>query len=495
MIFETELKKIKYSVLKEVCKLALDDNLNKLEMMKIPYKILDTEKAEYRCCIYRERVIVYEKSQLAACFKPDDNLTNDLHSVEDEEQIVYVLSSACDKCPINRFTVTEACRGCVQHKCMEVCSFKAIARINGKSYIDQNKCKECGLCKKVCPYNAIVEVMRPCKKVCPTGALEINPENRRAMIEDVKCINCGSCVAACPFGAISDKSYIVKVINLLKQKRKVYAVVAPAITGQFGIKANVGQMKTAFRKAGFIDMVEAACGADAVAVNETSEFIERMKNGEKYMTTSCCPSFVKYIENEYKDVASNVSNTVSPMIATGRMIKNMDKDACVVFVGPCIAKKSEIKRPELKDAVDYVITFEEIAALFGALNIEVGTCDEVDVDDASSFGRGFAESGGVTAAVENYVKSKNVDIEFNPLKVSGREQIKKTIMLAKMGKLPHNFIEGMMCDGGCIGGPAANTSIIKAKGPLAKFSKESKEKSVIDNKKLSSFKNINMNNK
>ncbi|EJO5347674.1 4Fe-4S dicluster domain-containing protein [Clostridium botulinum] len=490
--FETELKKIKYLVLKEVVELAMKGNMDKLDMLKIPYKILNENQAEYRCCVYRERTIVYERAQLAAGFKPDDNLTNELESIDDSDQIIYVISSACDQCPINRFTVTEACRGCIQHKCMEVCSAKAIARINGKSYIDQNKCRECGLCKKVCPYNAIVEVMRPCKKVCPTGALEINKEDKRAIIKKEKCIQCGACMAACPFGAISDKSYIVSVAKLLKEKKKVYAVVAPAITGQFGPTIKVGQVKNALKEAGFKDMVEAACGADAVVFSESEEFIERMGKGEKYMTTSCCPGFVNYIENQFKDLTGNISTTVSPMIATGRMIKKMDEDAYVVFIGPCTAKKSEVLKEELKDAVDYVMTFEEMAALLGALEIEPSECENEEVKDASIFARGFAQGGGVTAAIQNFIDSKEIDVEFNPIKVSGKGEIKKTLMLAKAGRISSNFVEGMMCEGGCIGGPSTMASIMKAKGQLIKFSNESECKDVIKNEKMKNFKKVDM---
>lgn len=490
--FETELKRIKYLVLKNVVELAAKDNISKLEMLKIPHDILDGNKAQYRCCVYRERTIVYERAQLAAGYHPDDDLTQDLRDIQDEDQMIYVISAACDQCPINRFTVTEACRGCVEHKCMEACPVNAITRINGKSYIDQDKCRECGMCKKVCPYHAIVEVMRPCRRVCPTGALEIDPNDRRAMIENEDCINCGACMAACPFGAISDKSYITNVVRLLKEKKNVYAVIAPAIAGQFGNDIKVGQIKNALKSIGFKDVIEAACGADAVVVNESKEFMERMKSGEKYMTTSCCPGFVGYIEKKFKDQVEKISTTVSPMIATGRMIKKIDEDSYVVFLGPCTAKKSEMKKEELKDAIDYCITFEEVAALLGGLDVDVSECENSEIEDASSFSRRFAQSGGVTGAIQNYVKSKGIEGEFNPIKVDGKDNIKKSLVLAKVGKLPFNFIEGMMCEGGCIGGPATIKSALKVKGQLNKFSNESQKKSVVDNEKIEKFDNVHM---
>ena len=169
----------------------------------------------------------------------------------------------------------------------------------------------------------------------------------------------------------------------------MYAIVAPAITGQFGMKTTYGQIKNAIKKLGFKDMVEAACGADAVTVHESNEFTERMAIGDKYMTNSCCPGFLTYVEKMFPSDLDKVSGTVSPMIATGRYIKSQDPEAKVVFIGPCTAKKSEAVRESIKDAVDYVLTFEELQALFSAFEIEVAECADEIVDEASIFGRGF----------------------------------------------------------------------------------------------------------
>jgi [FeFe] hydrogenase (group B1/B3) len=492
--FETPLKKLKYLVLKEVASLTMENKLNKEELEKVPYKIIqDDNKAEYRCCVYKERAVVYERALLASGFVPNNNITLDLKSILDKDHIMYVLSAACDRCPIYKYSVTEACRGCIQHKCMEVCPAKAISRINGRSQIDHELCKECGMCKKVCPYNAIVEVMRPCKKSCPTEALEINSDNKKAMIDRKNCINCGACMAACPFGAISDRSYISEVTRALCEKNNVYAVVAPAITGQFGVKVTVGQIKDAFKRMGFKGMVEAACGADAVTVNEANEFSERMNSGDKYMTSSCCPGFVGYIEKKFPGEISRISGTVSPMIAAARMIKKEDKDAVVIFVGPCTAKKCEISRESIKDAVDYVLTFEELAALMGAFEVELDGCENVSVDDASLYGRGFAQQGGVTAAIENYIGEIKKDISFAPVKASGKDEIKKTMNMAKLKRLNGNFIEGMMCQGGCIGGPGTMIDSIKSRAQLIKFSRQSDKKSVISNENLKKFEDVNLN--
>lgn len=491
--FENQLKKLKHEVLTEVAKLAKEDKLTHLEIEKIPYEIIKGDKPQYRCCVYKERAIVLERAKLAAGYLADGHNVNDeFIDISPDEQIIYVIEAACDNCPINRYNVTDSCRNCVAHRCKEACNFGAISYINGRAYINQELCKECGMCKKACPYDAISDVKRPCKGSCPTGALEINPEDRKAIIKEETCVNCGSCMEACPFGAISDKSLIVPVAKKLAKGTKMYAVVAPAITGQFGMKTTYGQIKNAIKQLGFKDMVEAACGADAVTVHESNEFLERMEKGDKYMTSSCCPGFLTYIEKMFPGELNKVSGTVSPMVATGRYIKSQDPEAKVVFIGPCTAKKSEAVREGIKDAVDYVLTFEELQALFSAFEIEPTECENEVVDDASIFGRGFGANGGLTAAIENYVKGIGLEVDFKPVKASGGLEIKKAMTMGKIGKLQGNFIEGMMCEGGCINGAGTLVTAMKAKAPFTKINASSTIKSVLDNKKLEEYKNINL---
>lgn len=491
--FETQLKKLKHEVLTEVAKLAKDGNLTTESIEKIPYEIIKGDTAMYRCCVYKERAIVLERAKLAAGYLANgDNIDDEFVDIKEDDQIIYVIEAACDRCPINKYSVTDSCRNCLAHKCHEACNFGAITYVAGRAYINQELCRECGMCKKACPYDAIAEVMRPCKRVCPTGALDINIEDRRAMIKEETCVNCGSCMNACPFGAISDKSLIVPIAKRLGRKRKMYAVVAPAITGQFGAKVSYGQIKNAIKKLGFVDMVEAACGADAVTVHESGEFLERLEEGQNYMTNSCCPGFLSYIEKMFPSEVKNISGTVSPMIATARFIKHNDPEAKVVFIGPCTAKKSEAVRESVKDAVDYVITFEELLALFSAFDIDIDSCENEVVDDASIYGRGFGSHGGLTAAIENYVRSQGVEVNFNPVKVSGGIEIKKMMTMAKIGRLPGNFIEGMMCDGGCINGAGTLVTPFKSKTVFNKINSQATKKAVIDNEKISEYKNINL---
>ncbi|AOR22523.1 4Fe-4S dicluster domain-containing protein [Clostridium taeniosporum] len=489
--FENQLIKLKHDVLSNIVRLAKENKINKENLEKIPYEMLPGDEPKYRESIIHEREVLLERLKLAAGFIPNGKGTDDLINIEDEEQILYVIKNACDMCPTKKFEVTDACRNCIAHKCQSVCKFGAISYVDGKAYIDPDKCKECGMCKKACPYDAIAEDMRPCKKSCPTGALDINSD-KKAMIKQEKCVNCGACMAACPFGALEDKSLLVKVVKELTSNSNIYAVVAPAITGQLNSKTTYGQVKNAMRELGFTDMIEAACGADAVTVHESNEFVERMENGDSYMTNSCCPGFLSYIEKIMPDQVDRISGTVSPMVATGRFIKANDKNAKVVFIGPCTAKKSEILRDSIKDAVDYALTFEELLALFEGFDIDPSNFDDIVVDEASVFGRGFGAGGGLTAAIENYVKDKGIECEFKPVKVSGGAEIKKTMMMAKMGRLQGNFIEGMMCEGGCINGPGKILSPMKAKASFNKINKQSSMKNVLENSRIEDYKDINL---
>ncbi|WP_300279486.1 4Fe-4S dicluster domain-containing protein [Peptacetobacter sp.] len=494
--FETQLKQLKHEVLVEVVKLARENNVKKKELDKIPHKIIKGDKARYRCCVYKEREVIAERARIALDLNPSGenkkvNVEN--INIKNDEQIIYVLEAACDSCPINDFTVTDLCRGCLAHRCKEACKFDAISYINGRAYIDQDKCRACGACKKACQYDAISEMIRPCKSVCPTGALDIDKETSKATIHEEKCVSCGACMSACPFGAISDRSLIAPVARLLEKKEKnIYAIVAPAITGQVPNIITYGQIRNAIKTLGFKEMYEAACGADAVTVHEANEFIERMEDGDNMMTNSCCPGFLSYIETMFPEMSDKISHTVSPMIATGRYIKNIDPESVVVFIGPCTAKKREAVRKDVKGAIDYVLTFEEMMALFEGFGIELAKCQNEEKDGASIFGRGFGASGGLTKAIENYIADKGVNVDFKPVKVSGGKEAKKVLTLSKVNKYSGNFIEGMMCEGGCINGAGKFVSMTKAKTPFDKKNSQSKIKTVLSNEMLSEYEKLDL---
>lgn len=219
--FDTLVQVLKYRVIKEVVRAYDLGDMSDI-YIDIPKIISPGPKPNFRCCIYKERAIVQERIKLAL----GGDGTND--------NIVEVIQPACDECPISGMYVTPACRGCIFHKCKEVCPKDCITIVNNRPIIDMNKCIKCGKCAKACPYNAIIEQSRPCVTSCPVKAISIDGDDK-AVIDNGKCIGCGACVYKCPFGAIVDKSFIVDALDLLKNSKasgeKVYAIIAPSIVG------------------------------------------------------------------------------------------------------------------------------------------------------------------------------------------------------------------------------------------------------------------------
>ena len=475
--FENEVQLVKYQVLKEVARFAFEGTLEK-SINKI-HRIVDPgPEPRFRCCIYHERAITKERVHMA------------LGGTRLIKNIVEVLDSACDKCLENRYVVTETCRGCLAHRCMKSCPVKAISMINGKAVIDYNSCIECGKCQSSCPYDAIADVMRPCKRVCPTNAISIT-KYKKAEIDDEKCIQCGACVYHCPFGAIQDKSQIVDVIDSLRKKdSNLYAIVAPAFASQYNY-VDLGQVITGIKKLGFKDVVEVALGADLVVQAETEEFMENSKDGI-LTTSSCCPAFVNYVNYKYPKLEENISTTVSPMIATARLIKHIDKNATVVFIGPCIAKKSEKDRYEASENVDFVLTFEEMAAMIDSQGIDLSNLESSPLNNASSYGRNFASTGGLTSAIENHIADSLLEADFNPVKCDGINECDKALKLASVKRLNHNFIKGMACIGGCIKGPVTMHHGKADLKRLKEYSEGAIEKTSKDAARIFPFEQINL---
>ncbi len=440
--FVTDINKIKYEVCVEVAKLAFAGELD-AKRDEIPYTIIPGNTPQYRCCVYREREIVRQRVRLAEGRPAVGSKHN--------KNIVQILPAACEGCPINRFSVTNSCQMCMAKKCMGACNFGAITFEYGRAHIDPKKCKECGKCAEACPYNAIADLMRPCKRSCPVDAITMN-DDLIVAIDEEKCINCGQCIVNCPFGAITDKSFMVDVIKLINSGAPVYAMVAPAIAGQFGADVDNGMIREAVIALGFKDMYEVSLGADFVARNEALELEEHLKEGKK-MTTSCCPAFVNMIKKHFPQVLSNMSETVSPMTATGRFIKTIDPKAVCVFIGPCIAKKGEVIDSITLGGADYAMTYEELASMFEAKDIDPADYSGT-MQQGSVYGMEFSVSGGVTNAVLQTFKERNVDIDVSVCKANGALECKKALMMLRAGKLPEDFIEGMACVGGCVNGPA-----------------------------------------
>ena len=267
-LFDTDVQELKYKVLKEVAALTLNDTLTPQNTMSIAEKIIpDDAKPTMRCCIYKERAIINQRVKLALGGNPRN------------PNVVEVLPIACDECPVDGITVTQACRGCIAHNCVNACPKNAITIVNRHATIDKDKCVECGRCAAACSYGAILKLERPCIKACKMKAISINPDNQKAMIKLEKCVSCGACVYQCPFGAISDKSFLTKAIQIVRDSLNnrmyhTYAVVAPSIGAQYAdVKAD--QVYEALLKLGFYRVEEAAWGADAVAYHEAQELVEK----------------------------------------------------------------------------------------------------------------------------------------------------------------------------------------------------------------------------
>ena len=436
---------VKHEVLYLVAKAEFEGHLQEA-LNTIPYEIVPGPQPAFRCCVYKEREVVRERISLARNINP---LTG-----EPCHNTVQILPAACEGCPITRFVVTDNCQKCMAKACFNSCNFGAVTIERDKAHIDPAKCRECGKCHQACPYHAIADLQRPCKRACPVDAIGMD-ENMRVRIDDEKCIRCGHCIAACPFGAVSDASRMIEVIDALKSGREVYACVAPSGEGQFGPGISMDSLRDAIKKLGFVDMVEVALGADYVAYEEAKEWEEALAEGKK-KTTSCCPSFVHMINRHFPQLAECISTTVSPMAATARLIRANHPGAMCIFIGPCIAKKSEAGQYQHieGDNADLVLTFEELLALFRAKEI-VPEPKELTNQQGSIYGKNFAKNGGVMNAVKQAHKESGATDELKVCACNGAEECKKALTLLKVGKLPEDFIEGMICTGGCVNGPGS----------------------------------------
>lgn len=450
MYADENVIKIKHEVLYEVARLAFAGEL-KEKRESIQYDLIKGPNPKFRCCIYKEREIIRQRVSLTE--------GNTLYG-NDENNIIQVIHSACEDCPISAYTVTENCQNCLGKACINACKFGAIEPGRHRSHIDPQKCKECGKCAQACPYNAIAHLVRPCKNSCPVDALTYD-ENGISVIDEKKCIRCGKCIHSCPFGAIGSKTFIVDVIEALKSDRPVYAMIAPATEGQFGPNITMNSWKKAMKAIGFNGCIEVGLGGDMTAASEAEEWVEAYKEGKKKVT-SCCPAFVNMVRRHYPQLADNISTTISPMCAVSRLVKAQNPDAITVFIGPCIAKKSEVLDQKIEDNADYVLTYSEIRAMMRAKDVQLEP-DSTSYQEASVFGKRFANAGGVTAAVVESMKEMNAECDAKVCKANGAAECKKALLLMKVGKLPEDFIEGMVCDGGCVGGPSSYNDMISTK--------------------------------
>lgn len=487
---DTQVRKIRRKVFKEVSKLAYESDNLQDDILSLPYKIVDYEESPFQS-IYRERDIVRERIRLALglSLRPDNkfmHLTQHLDASNIAEKyyeppLMQVIPSACNACPENDYAVTERCMGCVAHPCREVCPRGAISMKNGKSVIDQEKCIRCGKCKNVCPYDAISHQMRPCLAHCGVNAI-YSDQKGRACIDNDKCVSCGQCMVSCPFGAIADKSQIFQLIRAIQSGRKIIAQVAPAFAGQFGPKVTPAMFKAALKQLGFYDVYETAIGADMGCIAEAKHYVEKVTTGQiDFSLTSCCPSWSVMAKKLFPETIDKISNELTPMVATARYIKEREPEADIVFIGPCASKKLEASRHSVRSDVAFVITFEELTGMFEAKGLLLEEMQGMDeMHEATSCGRGYGVAGGVASAIEKCINTYYPGTDVHIEHAESLAECKKVLMLAKAGKKNGCLIEGMACPGGCIAGAGTNIAISQAAREVVKF-KDSAEKKLPSN--------------
>lgn len=428
----------------------------------LPFKIVPGDQPLHRESIFLERAIAGERVRLAMGLgvRPIQTrtlMTDGMDAAAVAEQyyeppLVNIIPYACHACPTNRYEVTEHCQNCLAASCQKVCPKGAISFINGKSYIDQEKCIKCGKCAKACPYHAINHLERPCQVSCGMDAIG-SDEHGRAVINQDKCVACGQCLVSCPFGAIVDKGQIFQVIQSILKGDQVIAIVAPAFVGQFGKDATPGKVVSAMKALGFDRTVEVAIGADMCTIEEAKDFLEKVPAQQDYMATSCCPAWHSMIYKLFPGEKDKISMTLTPMVFTARLMKKQHPGCKVVFVGPCAAKKLEAIRSDIRSDVDFVLTFEELQGMFEAKEVDFAAMpDSEGLNEGTAAGRGFAVSGGVAQAVANLAKEQHPDLEVKTVRAEGLRECRKLMTMAKAGKYKGYLLEGMACPGGCVAG-------------------------------------------
>lgn len=465
MAYVNNVMIIRHELMARLVKMFREGNLAK-KINELPVELYPKErKARGRCCIYKERAITrYKMLPLLGFEVPEGDIDlfplenyaeKALSGIRKSENILTVVDEACTGCVQANYVVTNLCRGCVASPCVMNCPKNAIRFTpTGQTEIKVEDCINCGLCQKACPYHAIIYTPIPCEEACPVGAISKNERGVEQIDED-KCIYCGKCITACPFGAIFELSSIIDVMKAIELEEKVVAMVAPAILAQYA--DSPGKVMAAIKEIGFSEVVEVARGAEITARNEALELKEKLEEGEPFMTTSCCPSYVEAVKKHVPELLPKVSHTLSPMAYTAEEIREKYPEAKTVFIGPCVAKRKEARD---LGTVDFVLSFEELDAIMVGMDISPDKMEGLELSGYTKESRGFAQSGGVLKAVlaENQV----ADFTFEQIDGIDKKAVKQMQLLAK-GKNTAQFYEVMACEGGCISGPGANVKSARAK--------------------------------
>lgn len=487
----TDVMSIRRNTLVEIVKMIHEDKAPEYVEM-IPYNVIQKDVPTYRDSVFAERAIIRERVRLGfglniqefgkhspVLFDVKEAFTGDKII---QKPIVNVIKIGCERCPADSFMVSDLCRACMAHPCTIVCPKECIVKHDEGAVIDQEICIKCGKCAQVCPYNAIIYRERPCSSACGVDAIR-SDQYGFADIDQEKCVSCGQCIVSCPFGAIGEKSEIVQILFALKKAAAgdgppVFAEIAPSFPGQLGDKVSPAQFIGALKMSGFSGVMETAYGADIDVLNLAGELAGIAADGKKeqnprFIGTSCCPSWAQAARNNFPEFSGSISKSSTPMVETAKKIRETTPGAKIVFIGPCISKKNECFDPDVKELVDYVMTFEELNALITGFGINPESLPESEeIKNASASGRNFPVAGGVADAIiaqAKVISGEDRDIPF--VAADTLEGCMNMLRDIKHGRIKPEplLVEGMACPFGCIGGPGTITTLMKAKKSVKDF--------------------------
>ncbi len=373
---------------------------------------------------------------------------------------------------------------------------------------DPNKCVLCGDCVRIC------------SEVQSVGAIDFAYRGAQTVVipsfgkalDQVECVNCGQCARICPTGALTPKSEVDEVWKDIHNPSKVVvAQVAPAVRvaigEMFGLPpgtTTTGQIAAALRAIGFDKIYDTSFTADLTVLEESGEFIKRVTTGDRIpQFTSCCPAWVKFVEQYYPEFVNHLSSCRSPQQMFGALAKEMlsselnvrPEDITVVSIMPCTAKKFEAKRPEFEHDgvrdVDHVLTTQEFGRMIEEAGLHFKELGPESFHMPFGFKTGagviFGNSGGVSEAVLRYVSEKltgqkhesyeftsvrgengireaKLSVAGNEFTLARRQRYWQTRGASSTGYGPerrhYDLVEVMACPGGCVGGVASRYSAI-----------------------------------